>query len=169
MEEYEENDGDNYPEFQDEVMAYQRAGPIGKLQELLSKTTNLEPNKKEIISQEDRYLIDIQHISKQQLKMSDQEVNNILTLTQKMTHTKYKNAGATVIGYIILNKNSSSDEFIITDMFQEIFNTEIFGSEISDLKKINPEKKKTYKEILTKYGVEKEDAIRYARYLSKFL
>ena len=106
MEEYEENDGDNYPEFQDEVMAYQRAGPIGKLQELLSKTTNLEPNKKEIISQEDRYLIDIQHISKQQLKMSDQEVNNILTLTQKMTHTKYKNPCGVIMGYIVLNRNS---------------------------------------------------------------
>jgi hypothetical protein len=153
MDEYDYGENEDYENeniFQDEVLAYQRAGPIGKLQELLSKTTNLEPNKKEITSQEDRYLLNISSISRN-INLDQKEMDSILTLTQKMKNTKYKNAGATVLGFIILNKYKNTDDIINNSLLKKIFVEE------------------KYKSILSQFGVEKEDVIRYSRYLSNLI
>ena len=147
FEEFEE-EGDN-TNYQNEAKAFERAGGYsGKLNELLSKITAVDDNlnKKEIISPEDRFLILLDALSKK-FGLRENDTNEILESTLKMTHTKYKNPCGVIMGYIVLNRNS------------KIINQKTFDSVLED-------DDNKYKEEMKKWGIEPEDIIRYARYLS---
>ena len=135
---YEELDE---PNFEKEVKAFERVGKFGKLSELISDSKNL--------SKTDRFLIAVssfgQELMEQKIGITEDDLNIILTKTEKVQKLEFKNAKGFVLGFYGTKGGKGIDARNVTHIFEKI------------LPKIKDS------------GVEKADVIRYCRFWNKFL
>lgn len=148
--EYEDNVYESrQPEFGDERGAYDRVGTTSKLSQVLEGVTSLNvlqgKSGREIISQEDRFKINVNAISRNLsdeglVELTETDINEMLERTVLVPNLKYKNPTAYILGFIVTN-----------------------GGVDIDKKKFDRVKRKVLPKIPDS-GVEPEDVIRYSRF-----
>lgn len=154
MDDFEDSDYADEPIFRDEINAFERAGPGGKLSELLSSTRSIEnigKKGREAIPPEDRFLINTDAIcrrlnSENIAKITEADINNILESTVKVVGLRYKNFIAYILGYLATQGGRS----LKVENVQYI------------IKNVLPH-------VAEEGGVTPTDVVRYARYWREFL
>ena len=147
MDDYGDDYGNNDDaDFQMEAKAYERAGPSGKLDELLSKNYDKKKGGRDIHSQIDRFLINVDATSRMLneeglLSISQADIDTMLEKTVDIPNAKYKNPLAYILSYEITKGGTS-------------FEKKDFDSMV----------KKVLKEVGKERGVEPEDLVRYCRF-----
>jgi len=153
----EEKDFENYeiedegPQLEMEAKAFERAGPSGKLSELLQGV--FDPNQKkgrENISPEDRFLITTDAMCRKinaenVVVISQNDINNMLEKTTLINGLKYKNPTAYILGYLATKGGTVLTKESVTSV----------------IKRVLP--------LVSDNGVEAPDVIRYARFWKNFL
>lgn len=141
-------------EFQAEAKAFERVGPSGKLSELLSSPNVVEgigKKGREIISQEDRFLINTDAMCRRLnsdniAKLTESDINNLLENTQKIVGLKYKNYVGYILGYLA----SQGGRTLKVEQVRYV------------IKNILPQ-------LGEEGGITPADVVRYARYWKEFL
>jgi hypothetical protein len=133
-----------------EFSAYERAGPGGKLQELLSIPLNPE-KKRQAYTPTDKFLIKTDSLCRELdhdsiAKFPQQVIDDILVKAYSTPNIQYKNPLGFILGYLATNNGSKLKKENV--MFV--------------IKTILPKLKKDS-------GIEPEDVIRYARFWTKYL
>jgi len=143
----DEDNFENDEEYGDvmEQKAFERAGPMGKLSELLSVSYDPSNPKKGTLSPEDRFLIAVDALSRKiseesRLKLSQEDINDMLERSRTLKNMRYKNPAAYILGYLASKGGSRLD---VRD-FQEVV------EEVLPL-------------VSATNGVEPADVLRYAR------
>lgn len=153
---FEDEDIDVYDDgFRSEVKAFERAGPSGKLIELLSSPSVLEDAGKkgrEAISPEDRFLINTdafcRYLNSQNIALlSENDINTLLEKTTLMTELKYKNYIAYILGYIASQGGQNLKVTQVKNVIDNILPA--IGEKAN--------------------GIAPPDVVRYARYWAEFL
>lgn len=144
FEEFNEFDGDDYKA---EIKAFERVGPSGKLEELLSGKKTREGKD---ATAEDRFLTTVDALSRglnddEHEVLTQKDINNMLEQSQKMIYLRFKNPAGYVLGYIASNAG-----------------TKITEKSIKKAEKLIPKLGKNY-------GIELPDIIRYARHWKLYL
>jgi hypothetical protein len=146
--------GAEEPRFEAEAKAFERAGPSGKLSELLSSPTVLEDSGKkgrDVISPEDRFLINTDAMCRRLnaeniVKISESDITNMLEKTQQIVGLKYKNHVGYILGYIA----SQGGKSLNVDQVKFV------------VKNILPH-------VEEDSGISPPDVVRYARYWREYL
>lgn len=136
---------DEGPQFKDEITAFERAGPSGRLHELISG--DLETSR----TPEDRFKIAVDAISRRLngdniTPLTENDINNMLEKTLYISGLQYMNPIAYILGFVATKGGKSME-------YNDVMNT---------INNILPELKGDG-------GVTPPDVIRYARYWNKFL
>ena len=139
------------PRYEAEIKAYERAGPSGILSELLSKPEVIEKKGREILTPEDRFLINTDALSRRMsseriANLTENDIRNLLSKTREVVGLKYKNYVAYVLGYLASEGGRSLRVKEVNDVITNV------------LPKLGNEG-----------GVTGPDVVRYARYWREYL
>ncbi len=140
------NDFGNDIEYKQEIVAFERAGPSNKLDEMLLGPEMVTKKGREIYNAEQKFLINVNMFSRKIMDedrklISQNDIDTMLEATQGVKGLKYKNYAAYVLGYIVTSGGVSR---VI---------------KVENVKNIS----KTLDHAKRELGVYPEDVIRYAR------
>jgi hypothetical protein len=136
-----------------EVKAFERAGPSGKLSEMISTIKLSEIGKKgrDIISAEDRFLINVDAFcrrltSENIAKLTQKDIDTLLEKTSSISNIRFKNYVGYVLGYLATQGGISLNIDKVKNVINNI------------LPKLEGEG-----------SVMAEDVVRYSRYWKQYL
>lgn len=146
------------PGFVAEIGAFERAGPGGRLAEMLTVT---DIKGKETLSSEDRVLLAINGIGNtliDEKHITRNDLENILEMASVTENMKYKNPVGFILGYIGTNGGKLSVNSVKTSSSVD---KKILNELKSNIKNIN---NKILPSIKDRMGIEEPDVIRYIRF-----
>lgn len=128
-----------------EQKAFERAGPTGKLAELLTGGQEVG-KKKETVSPEDRFLIAVDALSRKindesKVKISQNDIDEMLERTRSIRNLKYKNPAGYILGYVASRGGRSLKEKDVKEVIDHALPL-----------------------VAETNGVEPSDVLRYARF-----
>ena len=127
--EFFENEYEDYqPEFQAEQKAFERAGPSGKLTEMLSGASLGDMQKnlaRDAISPEDRFLIAVDALSRRitsdtSFKLTQNDINIMLEKTSNIVGLRYKNPAGYILGYLATKGGVSMDPGVVSSVIKYV-------------------------------------------------
>lgn len=132
--------------YKPEQKAFERAGPSGKLDELMSGAISMD-GKRKILNADDRFLQNLDAISRSLsiLELTQKDINDMIEATKSISNLGYKN----VMGYILGYKATKGGREMNASDIQSIF--------IDILPNLGEDR----------MGITPPDVIRYARFWMK--
>jgi hypothetical protein len=145
---------DDSPKFQAEAKAFERVSGGGKLYELLSSPNAIQDQEKkgrEIISPEDRFLINTDALCRRMnsegiTRISESDINIILEKTTLIVNLRYKNYVAYILGYLASSGGKNMKVENVKNVIDRIL-----------------------PHVSEEGGVQPADVVRYARFWNGFL